>query len=116
MYLEAAQIKRLVLKLRDRFPGAELVFDAYSPLHIWLHNLQMSTSRIDLRVRWGIWHGWEMERWGDGIGLLDEWGFFDDPTPRLRSIRWARGLEALARTFRIYHFQLGKAVQKEREP
>jgi len=40
----------------------------------------------------------------------DEWGFFDDPTPRLAHIRWLRPIEALARTLRIYHFQLGKAV------
>jgi len=110
MYFEGAQVKSLVLTLRDRFPGAELVFDAYSPLHVWRHNLQTSTSKINLRVHWGLWHGQEIEGWGDGVRLLDEWGFFDDPTPRLDRIRWLRSIEALARTLRIYHFQLGKAA------
>ena len=110
MYFEEAQVKWLVLTLRDRFPGAELVFDAYSPLHVWRHNLQTSTSKINLRVHWGIWRGQEIERWGDGIRLLDEWGFFDRPEPRLAHIRWMRPIEALARTLRIYHFQLGKAA------
>jgi O-methyltransferase involved in polyketide biosynthesis len=110
MYFEGAQVKSLVLMLRDRFPGAELAFDAYSPIHVWRHNLQTSTSKINFRTHWGIWHGQEIEGWGDGVCLLDEWGFFDDPTPRLDRIRWLRSVEALARTLRIYHFQLGKAA------
>ena len=110
MYFEEAQVKSLVLKLRDRFPGAELVFDALSPLHVRRHNLQMFASRLNLYVQWGLWHGQEIERWGDGIHLLDEWGFFDDRTPRLDHIRWLRSIEALARTLRIYHFQLGKTA------
>jgi len=112
MYFEGAQVKSLVQTIYDNFPGAELVFDAYSPIHVWRHNLQMSTALIKFRTRWGIWHGREIERWGrqgtgGGIRLLDEWGYFDDPTPRLGQIRWLRPIEALARTFRIYHFQLG---------
>lgn len=117
MYFEEAQVKSLVLRLRDRFPGAELVFDAYSPIHVLRHNLQTATSKINMRVTWGIWHGREIENWGAaslpgaGIHLLGEWGFFDDPTPRLAHIRWARLIEALARTFRIYHFRLGEVVE-----
>ncbi len=108
MHLEATQVKSVVLTVRDRFPGAELVFDAYSPLHVWRSNLQ--TARSGFRIRWGIWHGQELESWGDGIRLLDEWGFFDRPEPRLAHIRWMRPIEALARTLRIYHFQLGEAA------
>jgi hypothetical protein len=52
--------------------------------------------------------GCEIERWGGGIHLLDEWGFFDCPEPRLDGIRWMRWIESLARTLRIYHFQLGE--------
>jgi O-methyltransferase involved in polyketide biosynthesis len=107
MYFEAAQVKSLVLTLRDRFLGAELVFDAFSPLHLWRSNLQ--TARSGFRCRWGIWHGEEIERWGDGIRLLREWGFFDRPQPRLARVRWLRPIEALARTLRIYHFRLGAA-------
>jgi O-methyltransferase involved in polyketide biosynthesis len=110
MYFAEAQVKSLVLTLRDRFPGAGLVFDALSPIHVWRHNLQMRTFKVAIHVRWGIWHGQELEGWGAGIRLLDEWGFFDDPTPRLDRIRWLRSIEALARTLRIYHFQLGKAA------
>jgi methyltransferase (TIGR00027 family) len=111
MYLTEAQVKRLLLTLSDRFPGAELVFDAYSPIHVWRHNLQYCLSKIKFLTHWGIWHGQEVEGWGNGIWMLSEWGYFDDPTPRLKHIRWMRGIEAAARTFRIYHFQLGKGLE-----
>jgi len=110
MYFTEAQVKRLVLTLRDRFPGAELIFDADSPIHVWRHNLQYLISKLKFPTHWGIWHGQEIEAWGKDIRLLGEWGYFDEETPRLNRIRWLRGIEAAARTFRIYHFQLGKAV------
>jgi len=107
MHLKEAQNKSLVRMLHSHFPGAELVFDAYSPVHMWVSNLQ--TARAGFRCRWGLWHGQEIEGWGDGIRLLDEWGYFDCPEPRLAPIWWMRPIEPLLRTLRIYHFRLGKA-------
>jgi len=40
MHLKETQNKSLVLTLRDHFPGAELVFDAYSPIHLLVSNIQ----------------------------------------------------------------------------
>ncbi|MDH5791312.1 MAG: class I SAM-dependent methyltransferase [Candidatus Bathyarchaeota archaeon] len=111
MYFKEAQVKSLVLTLHDHFPCAELVFDIFSPLHVWRSNLQWSKTKFDVRLHWGIWHGQEIERWGDGIRLLGEWGFFDRPEPRLTHIRWLRPIESLARTMRIYHFCLGKLAE-----
>lgn len=108
MYFEEAQVKSLVLTLRGQFPGAELVFDSYSPLHVWVSNLQ--TAEFGFRCHWGIWRGQEIESWGEGIHLLDEWGYFDPPEPRLAYIRWMRHIESLIRTVRIYHFLLGNAA------
>jgi O-methyltransferase involved in polyketide biosynthesis len=104
MYFTAQQVRSLVLTLMERFPGAELVFDASSPLHVLRSNLQ--TARFGLHVSWGIWRGQDIEGWGQGIRLLDEWSFFDEPEPRLAPIRWLRSIESAARTLRIYHFQL----------
>ena len=116
IYFEGAQVKSLILTLRDRFPGAELAFDAYSPIHLLVSNLQ--TARTGFRCHWGLWHGQKIEGWGEGtlapheaqrsagVRLLDEWGYFDDPTPRLDHMRWLRPIESLARTIRIYRFRL----------
>ncbi len=107
MYLKEAQVKSLVTMLHRNFPGAELVFDAYSPIHVHVSNLQ--TARFGFQCHWGIWHGEEVESWGDGIHLLGEWSLFDKPEPRLNRIRWLYPIDALFRTLRIYHFRLGKA-------
>jgi methyltransferase (TIGR00027 family) len=114
MYFEEAQVKSLVLTLREHFPGAELVFDAFSPFIVRANNLRMSITKLGARYHWGLRRGQEIEGWGrqstgDGIHLLDEWGYFDRPEPRLDHIRWMRHIPFLARVLRIYHFRLGEA-------
>ena len=105
MHLKEEQVRSLVTMLYTNFPGAEFILDAHSPLHNLGSNLQ--TSAFGMHCHWGIWHGEELEKWAKGIHLLGEWGFFDSPDSRLSSIRWLRHVEELARTLRIYHFQLG---------
>jgi len=83
------------------------MFDAWSPLHVWVSNLQMSRGKLGL-LRWVIWRGQAVERWGEGIQMLGEWGFFDRPEPRLAHIRRMRPIEAVGRTLRVYHFRLGE--------
>ena len=111
MYFEEAQVKSLVLMLREHFPGAELVIDAFSPFLIRANNLRLSITKFGARYHWGLWRGQEIEGWGDGIHLLDEWGYFDRPEPRLAHIRWMRHIPLLARVLRIYHYRLGKAAE-----
>ncbi len=111
MYFKETQVKWLVLTLRDRFPGAELVIDAFSPLLVRANNLRLSITKFGARYHWGIWRGQELEGWGDGIHLLDEWGYFDRPEPRLDHVRWMRHIPLLSRVLRIYHYRLGKAVE-----
>jgi len=53
-YFEAAQLKTLVMQLRDAFPGAELVFDAHRPWVIKTDNWQLSLSKVKARLRFGI--------------------------------------------------------------
>jgi O-methyltransferase involved in polyketide biosynthesis len=107
VYFTEAQVKSLVLKLRDHFPGAELVFDGWRPFEVWLGNRYLSESQFADEMRWGFWRGQELEAWGAGIHLLDEWGFFDQPEPRLDSFRWMAPLFRLFKPMRIFHFQLG---------
>ena len=50
----------------------------------------------------------ELEAWG--LKLLERWGYFDQPEPRLAPYRW---MAPLCRLFKvpssIYHFRLGEA-------
>jgi O-methyltransferase involved in polyketide biosynthesis len=109
VYFVEAQVKSLVLTLRDHFTGAELVFDGWTPFNVWVGNRWISPSKFAGLLHWGFWRGQGIEGWGDGIHMLDEWGFFDRPEPRMVSFRW---MAPIFRLFKIpssiYHFQLGK--------
>jgi O-methyltransferase involved in polyketide biosynthesis len=110
LYFTEAQVRRLVLTLRDRYPGAELVFDAWKPFEIWIGNRYLSNSPFGGLMRWGLWSGRELESWHPGIQLLDDWSFFDRPEPRLDSYRWMAPLFRLFKPMCIFHYRLGAAA------
>ena len=111
MYFEEAQVKSLVLMLREHFPGAELVFDAFSPYLVRMNNLRISRTKIGARYNWGLKRGKDVEAWGDGITLLDEWFPFSRPESRLAHIRWMRHIPLFAKIFGIFHYRLGNAAR-----
>ena len=110
VYFTEAQVKSLVLTVRDHFPGSELVFDGWRPFEIWLGNRYLSNSLFSGLMHWGFWRGQDIEGWGDGIRLLDEWSFFDQPEPRMSPYRWMAPLFRLFKPMRIFHFRLGNAA------
>jgi len=117
VYFTEAQVKSLVLTLRDHFPGAELVFDGWTPFNVWLGNRFLSPSRFAGLLRWGIWRGQEIEGWGianssgAGIRLLDEWDASDQPEPRMAPFRWMVPIVRLFKIAHIFHFRLGETIE-----
>lgn len=112
MYFEERQIKSLILRLCDRFPGAELVSDAFSPFLVRMNNFRFKISRAKLSARynWGLKRSKDLERWGGGISLLDEWFPFERPEPRLAHVQWMRHIPLLAKVMGIFHYRLGKTI------
>jgi O-methyltransferase involved in polyketide biosynthesis len=110
LYFEEAQVKSLVLKLKKLFPGAELVCDAHTPFIIWSDNLQMAFLKFKARLHWGLKHARDMETWGEGIHLLDEWYYFDRPEPRLGAAQWMRYIPLLGKSAGIFHYRLGESA------
>ena len=106
-YFEEVQVKALVLKLRERFPGSELVCDAHTPFVIRIDNLQLALSGVKARLRWGLKHGRDVEQWEQGITMLEEWFYFDDPEPRMAPYRWMRLFPLLGKSTGIFHYRLG---------
>jgi O-methyltransferase involved in polyketide biosynthesis len=106
MYFEEAQVKSLVLTLRDRFPGAELVFDAFSPFLRRVHNNKVTRTKIGAHLHWALKHGRDLERWSDGIRLLDERFPFQYPEPRMRRALFVLLIPFLAKAFGVFHYQL----------
>lgn len=112
MYFEEAQVRSLLLTMRDCFPGAELVFDAFSLYIVWANNLRfrISSAKISARYHWGLKNGKDVEKWGDGICLLDQWGIFDRPEPRLAYPQWVGKIPLFANAIRIFHYRLGNVA------
>jgi O-methyltransferase involved in polyketide biosynthesis len=110
MYFEKARVRSLILMVRDRFPGAELVFDAFSPYIVRANNLRFRIARTKISAcyYWGLKSGTEVESWGEGICMLDRWGIFDRPEPRLPYPEWARHIPVFANAMRIFRYRLGK--------
>lgn len=106
-YFHVEQVRSLVVALCQRFPGSEIVFDAFSPLVVQGNNLRMRISHLGVRYHWGIRHARAIERWADGIQLLSEWFPFSRPEPRLARLQWIRRFPFLARSIGVYHFRLG---------
>jgi O-methyltransferase involved in polyketide biosynthesis len=106
MYFEEAQVKSLVLTLHDHFPGAELVFDAFSPFLRWAHNIKVTRTRIGAHLHWALKHGQDLERWSDGIRLLDERFPFQYPEPRMRRAWQVRLIPFLAKGIGVFRYQL----------
>jgi len=111
MYFEEPQVKSLVLTLRERFPNAELVFDAFSPFFVWANNRRVTRTNIGACSHWGLKRGRDLERWGDGICLLDEWFPFTCPEPRLARAPWVRHIPLLAKAWGVFHYRLGKTAR-----
>jgi O-methyltransferase involved in polyketide biosynthesis len=111
-YCEEAQVKDLVLLLKERFPGAELVCDAMTPFMIRSLNLELAFTRLAARLHWGLKRGRVLESWGAGIRLLEEWFYFDRPEPRLGASQLMRYIPPLAKGVGIFHYQLGDAEER----
>jgi len=106
MYFEESQVKSLVLTLSDHFPGAELVFDAFSPFMRWGHNIRVTRTRVGAHLHWALKHGQDLERWSDGIRLLDERFPFQYPERRMRRALQMRLFPFLATAIGVFHYQL----------
>ena len=106
MYFKEAQVKSLVLTLRDHFPGAELVFDAFSPFMRWAHNVKVTRTRVGAYLHWALKHGQDLEQWGEGIRLLDERFPFQYPVPRMRNALKMRLFPFLNTAVGVFHYQL----------
>ena len=106
MYFTEAQVKSLVLRLKEHFPAAELVFDAYSPFMRWAHNLRVIRKRVGAHLNWDLKHSQDLEGWGAGIRLLDERYPFQAKVPRLRRVWKVRLVPFLATGIGVFRYQL----------
>ncbi len=77
MYLHDAEVRQLFEALQVRFPGSEICFDAFSRLTARSINRHPSIKKTGAHIHWGIDDPSEIEGWGSGMKVLDEWAFTD---------------------------------------
>lgn len=75
MYLHEADVKALVLGLKEAFPGCHLGFDVFSQMTARSVGAHPSLQKTGAAVHWGIDETRQIESWADGIRLQEEWFF-----------------------------------------
>lgn len=107
-YFSSKDLKPLLQVLVERFPGGELVFDGISPFMGWLNNHSSSVlKQTGTLVRWDVKDPIELEDWG--LHLLERWGYFEKPEPRLGAVRIVRFIPPLRHGTYIVRYRLGQA-------
>lgn len=77
MYLTEEQVRQLLVDLQARLPGSEISFDAFTTFAARATNHHPSIKKTGARIQWGIDDPRQIEGWGTGMKLLDEWFFTD---------------------------------------
>ena len=112
MYLDEADVRRLVLRLHEALPGCQLIADVFSRLTARLATRHASLKATGATTGWGIDDPHELEAWAPGIRLLEAWHFSSDPELAHLSPRWrlayklAGAFKMVQRAHRIVHYQL----------
>jgi O-methyltransferase involved in polyketide biosynthesis len=112
MYLRPDDVRELVVRLGQRFPGSELAFDAFSLLTVSRINRHPSIKKTGAEIHWGLDDPREIEGWAPGIQLLEAWPFTASPDigkldPAFRVLFRIMGLiPAAQKAHRIFRFRL----------
>jgi O-methyltransferase involved in polyketide biosynthesis len=114
MYLEGRDVRSLVLKLQEMFPGSELVCEVVNSFWLRPPLKRMLDSKLrrqvhlgkDATFRSGISNGHEMEQWHSGIQFLDEWSYFDSDEKKLGWLRLLRHIGLIRKTQWTVHYRL----------
>jgi O-methyltransferase involved in polyketide biosynthesis len=112
MYLSEEEMKSLVLKLQQAFPGCSLTFDAYSTLTVRNIVLHPSIRKTGATIQWGVDDPKTLESWAPGIQFNEEWFFNQSPDIQklslsYRFIFWfTRMIPAARKAHRILYYTL----------
>ena len=90
-YFEEAVIKDFLIRLADRFPEADILFDASSPAGVRVANKKViSSSGLDERsyLKWGLKSVKEISAWDERLKVIGTYFYFRKINPRrgLRNI------------------------------
>jgi O-methyltransferase involved in polyketide biosynthesis len=112
MYLHERDVKALILCLQEKFPVCEMAFDAFSKMTVDRIQAHPSLQKTGATIHWGIDDPHEIEQWGMGIHLKEEWFFSREPDIDKLSwlyrfmFRLTRNIEVANRAHRLLYYAL----------
>ncbi len=112
MYLDPAEVQRLIVGVTDRYAGGELLMEAWSPFvrRVW-GTISPALRRTGASLHWGLDNPQTIEAWDQRIRLINEWRPGDWQPQRWGLLRY---LPHLRRSLtKVIHFGLGNAAQTQ---
>ncbi|UCC64105.1 MAG: class I SAM-dependent methyltransferase [Anaerolineae bacterium] len=112
MYLGEEDVRRLLLRLQEAFPGCRLIADVFSRLTARSATRHASLKHTGATLGWGVDDPHEIEDWSPGIRLLEELFFAQDPDLDRLSLGYrlayklAGAFKMVQRAHRIVYYQL----------
>jgi len=114
MYLDGNDVRSLVLKIQETFPGSELVCEVVNSFWIRSPFKKLLDYKLQRQVhlgkdamfRSGLHNGREMEQWHSGIQFLDEWSYFDSEEKKLGWLSIFKHFELVRKTQWTVHYRL----------
>jgi len=112
-YFEEDQIKEFILRLADRFPGSEVLFDVASPIGVRVANKKVvESSGLDERshLKWGLENKKVIPAWDSRIKIIRSYYYFQTLRIGLRNILLGMLSDYLGIQYML-HLKLGAAVK-----
>ena len=105
MFFSETEVKLLIEKLRNNFKDSELIFDSLGVILAQNSRLNSGALNINASYKWGIKDLSEMESWGTGIELINQWHYLDRHKIRLGWLGLLSCIPKLRRQVKIGHLR-----------
>ena len=104
-YFSEKDVRAIVDAIKENFPDAEFVFEAYSKIitKSW-HRTKQVRNAFSL-FKWGIITGKKMEKWGRGIKFLKDLHYMDRHPKRWKWMRFLRYIPRFKKIMKIVHLR-----------
>lgn len=118
MYLSETEVKDLLIALKRKFTGSEIIFDAFSKSTVRFSKYQPSLSKTKAKIQWGFNNPSDVEELDGGIKYLQTLYLNDDK--RIQNLdgyykfmfNMTKNIKAAREAQRIFVFKLGRDVLK----
>jgi len=114
MYLPEEQVRKLILRLQQRFQGCELVCEVVNKR--WIQGIfkKMTAAKMKNRMNigggaeflFGIADSRELEQWHSGIQYVGEWSYLDSRHQKLGWLGWLAGWQLFRKAQYTLHYRL----------